>query len=155
GSGVKAGLLLNGRPEKADGERSLGAFPHTAPLHVELSGCKWADLARRAFEAENELLPFRRYPIQELQRVHSAEGLFNTVFNYTHFHVADRLRGVDGLEVIGVDGTEQTYYALTAQFNVDNFSSRVELALDYRTIDLGDEQAKEIAGYYSRVLAAM
>jgi len=154
-SDVTTGLLINGRPEKADGERILGAFLNTVPLRVELSGGTWADLARRAFEAENELLPFRRYPIQELQRVHSAEGLFNTVFNYTHFHVADRLRGVDGLEVIGVDGTEQTYYALTAQFNVDNFSSRVELALDYRTIELGDEQAKEIAGYYSRVLAAM
>ena len=120
-----------------------------------LSGATWADLAHRAYAAENELLPFRRYPIQELQRVHGAEQLFDTVFNYTHFHVVDRLRGVDGLEVLDVDGTEQTYYPLTVQFNMDHFSSRIELALDYRTIELGEEQAREIAGYYSRVLAAM
>jgi amino acid adenylation domain-containing protein len=154
-SDVLTGLLINGRPEKADGEQILGAFLNTVPLRVELGGGTWADLARRAFEAENELLPFRRYPIQELQRVHGAEGLFDTVFNYTHFHVADRLRGVDGLEVLGVDGSEQTYYALTVQFNVDNLSSRIELALDYRTIELGEEQTREIAGCYSRVLAAM
>src|SRR5262249_36982304 len=149
------GLLINGRPEKADGERILGAFLNTVPLRMKLSGATWADLARRAFAAENELLPFRRYPIQELQRVHGAEQLFDTVFNYTHFHVVDRLRGIDGLRVLDVDGTEQTYYPLTVQFNMDHLSSRLELALDYRTIELGEEQATEIAGYYSRVLAAM
>lgn len=154
-SDVLTGILINGRPEKADGERILGAFLNTVPLRMQLAGGTWADLAQRAFEAENELLPFRRYPIQELQRVHGAEQLFDTVFNYTHFHVADRLRGVDGLEVLSVDGTEQTYYALTAQFNMDHLSSRIELALDYRTIELGEEQAREIADYYSRVLAAM
>lgn len=154
-SDVLTGLLINGRPEKADGERILGAFLNTVPLRMELSGATWADLAHRAYAAENELLPFRRYPIQELQRVHGAEQLFDTVFNYTHFHVVDRLRGVDGLEVLDVDGTEQTYYPLTVQFNMDHLSSRIELALDYRTIELGEEQAREIAGYYSRVLAAM
>ena len=153
-SDVITGLLINGRPEQADGEQILGAFLNTVPLRLELSGATWADLAQRAYAAENELLPFRRYPIQELQRVHSAEQLFDTVFNYTHFHVADRLRGIEGLEVLDVDGTEQTYYPLTAQFNMD-LSSRIELALDYRTIELGEEQATEIAGYYSRVLAAM
>jgi amino acid adenylation domain-containing protein len=154
-SDVITGLLINGRPEKADGERILGAFLNTVPLRIELSGATWVDLTLRAYAAENELLPFRRYPIQELQRVHGAEQLFDTVFNYTHFHVADRLRDVDGLEVLDVDGTEQTYYPLTAQFNMDHLSSRIELALDYRTLELGEEQAKEIAGYYSRVLAAM
>jgi amino acid adenylation domain-containing protein len=154
-SDVLTGLLINGRPEKADGEQILGAFLNTVPLRMELSGATWADLAHRAYAAENELLPFRRYPIQELQRVHGAEQLFDTVFNYTHFHVVDRLRGVDGLEVLDVDGTEQTYYPLTVQFNMDHHSSRIELALDYRTIELGEEQAREIAGYYSHVLAAM
>ncbi len=154
-SDVITGLLINGRPEKADGERILGAFLNTVPLRMELSGATWTDLAYRAFAAENDLLPFRRYPIQELQRVHGAEQLFDTVFNYTHFHVTDRLRGVEGLEVLDVDGTEQTYYPLTAQFNMDHLSSRIELVLDYRTIELGEEQANEIAGYYSRVLAAV
>ena len=153
-SDVITGHLINGRPEQTDGEQILGAFLNTVPLRLELSGATWAELAHRAFAAENELLPFRRYPIQELQRVHGAQRLFDTVFNYTHFHVADRLRGVDGLEVLDVDGTEQTYYPLTAQFNMDLFS-RIELALDYRTIEIGEEQATEIAGYYSRVLAAM
>jgi amino acid adenylation domain-containing protein len=154
-SDVVTGLLINGRPEKAGGERILGAFLNTVPLRMKLGGGTWADLARRAFDAENELLPFRRYPIQELQRLHGAERLFDTVFNYTHFHVADRLHAVSGLEVLSVDGSEQTYYPLTVQFNMDHLTSRIELALDYRTIEFGEEQAKEITAYYSSVLAAM
>ena len=154
-SDVITGFLINGRPETSDGDRILGGFLNTVPLRMKLGSGTWADLVRHAFEAENELLPFRRYPIQELQRVHGAEQLFDTVFNYTHFHVADRLRGVDGLQVLDVDGTEQTYYPLTAQFNMDHLSSRIELALDYRAVDLDQEHVREIAGYYSRVLAAM
>jgi amino acid adenylation domain-containing protein len=154
-SDVLTGLLINGRPEKVDGERILGAFLNTAPLRLRVGAGTWADLVRQAFEAENELLPFRRYPIQELQRLYGAEKLFDTIFNYTHFHVLDRLRGVGSLEVFEQDGSEQTYFALTAQFNVDNASSHVNLALDYRSIELGEEQVKYVAGCYSRVLAAM
>ncbi|HVG20491.1 MAG TPA: amino acid adenylation domain-containing protein, partial [Blastocatellia bacterium] len=149
------GLLINGRPEKTDGERMLGAFLNTVPLRLRAGRGTWTDLARQAFEAENALLPFRRYPIQELQRRYGAEKLIDTVFNYTHFHVLDRLRGVPGLEVFGEGGSEQTYFALTAQFNIDNETSRINFALDYRSFELGDEQVKEIAGYYGRVLAAM
>src|SRR6185503_6102053 len=118
---------------KTDGERMLGAFLNTALLRLHVNGGTWIDLARQAFEAENELLPFRRYPIQESQRRYGAEKLIETVFNYTHFHVLDRLRGVPGLEVFGEDGSEQTYFALTAQFNIDNETSRINFALDYRS----------------------
>src|SRR6185295_12156887 len=55
-SDVISGLLINGRPEKADGERILGAFLNTVPLRMDLSGATWADLAHRAYAAENELL---------------------------------------------------------------------------------------------------
>jgi hypothetical protein len=35
-SGVLTGLLINGRPEQADGEQILGAFLNTVPLRMEL-----------------------------------------------------------------------------------------------------------------------
>ena len=152
---VFTGLLINGRPEIKDGEQLIGAFLNTVPLRVSLESGTWADLARRAQEAETELLPFRRYPIQELQRVHSAERLFDTIFNYTHFHVMGVLSEIQGLEVLDVRGSEQTYYPLTAQFSVNEFTSRVELALDYRTLALDEDEVEEIAVSYSRVIAAI
>ncbi|HEY2362866.1 MAG TPA: amino acid adenylation domain-containing protein [Candidatus Angelobacter sp.] len=149
------GLLINGRPEKRDGEQIIGAFLNTVPFRLHLSSGTWANLARQAQQAENDLLPFRRYPIQELQRVHGAERLFDTIFNYTHFHVMGRLAAIPGLEVLELKGSEQTYYALTAQFSINEFSSVVELVLDYRTLELEEEQVREIAGFYQRALSAI
>jgi amino acid adenylation domain-containing protein len=149
------GLLINGRPERIDGERLLGAFLNTAPFKVSLDVETWTELVRRVFEGEQELIPFRRYPIQELQRRYRAEDLFDTIFNYTHFHVLDRLKGLKELEVLAQTGSEQTYYALTAQFNIDGSTARVRLELDYRTLDLGEAQVRDIAGSYTRVLATM
>jgi amino acid adenylation domain-containing protein len=149
------GLLINGRPEKRDGEQLIGAFLNTVPFRFGLNSGTWTDLARQAQQTENDLLPFRRYPIQELQRVHGAERLFDTIFNYTHFHVMGRLAAIPGIEVLELKGSEQTYYALTAQFSVNEFSSVVELALDYRTLELEEEQVREIAGFYQRALFAI
>ena len=149
------GLLINGRPEKRDGEQLIGAFLNTVPFRFHLNSGRWSELACQAQQAENDLLPFRRYPIQELQRVHGAERLFDTVFNYTHFHVMGRLAEIPGLEVMELKGSEQTYYALTAQFSVNEFSSVVELALDYRTLELEEEQVREIGGFYQRALSAI
>lgn len=154
-SEVFTGLLINGRPEAADGERLIGAFLNTVPFRMRLGGETWMELGQKAQAIENEMLPFRRYPIQELQRLYQAEQKFDTIFNYTHFHVMDRLQRIPGLEVLAMKGSEQTYYPLTSQFTVNEFSSQVELALDYRTLELGEEQVEEIAAYYSRVLEAM
>jgi len=149
------GLLINGRPEIKDGEQLIGAFLNTVPFRVRLESGTWSDLARRAQEAETELLPFRRYPIQELQRLHGAERLFDTIFNYTHFHVMGGLAEIPGLEVLDVRGSEQTYYPLTVQFSVNEFTSRIELALDYRTLTLGEDEVQEIAACYCRVITAI
>ncbi len=149
------GLIANGRPEELDGDQVLGVFLNTLPLRARLRGGTWEDLARDAFEAERELLPHRRLPMAELQRVHGAQPLFDTCFNYTNFHVYGELAGVEGLEVLDSYGSEQTYFALTAQFNLDEDAPQVTLALDYRRSELGRERAEALAGYYGRALEAM
>ncbi|MFP5261579.1 MAG: amino acid adenylation domain-containing protein [Blastocatellia bacterium] len=154
-SDVITGVLTNGRPEQVDGEKILGIFLNTLPFRLELGEGTWADIARGAFESERESLPFRRFPFQELQRLFGAESLFNTAFNFTHFHVYKRLKELGGMEVFDGWGSEQTYYALTAQFNIDEDSSQISLALDYRAIELCAAQAERIAEYYLNVLDAM
>jgi amino acid adenylation domain-containing protein len=152
---VFTGLFVNGRPETSDGEKILGIFLNILPFRLTLKGGTWVELANQAFVSEREMMPFRRFPIQELQHAYGAENLFDTSFNYTHFHVYQRLQDVKGLEPLAHMGTEQTYYALTAQFNLDEAASNVTLALDYRELELCKEQVEEIADSYVRVLAAM
>ncbi|MEW6735521.1 MAG: amino acid adenylation domain-containing protein, partial [Acidobacteriota bacterium] len=152
---VMTGVLFNGRPEEIDGESIVGAFLNTLPFRLQLPDSTWIELIQKTFEAERELLPYRRYPFAELQRAQGRQPLFDTIFNFTHFHVYQRVQGLYGMEVLGDDGTEQTYYALTTQFNLDTITSQLRLALDYRTIDLCPEQVENIAGYYTKVLSLM
>jgi len=152
---VVTGLIANGRPEEQDGEKILGIFLNTLPLRLRLSGGTWSDLARRAFEAEREMLPYRRFPMSELQRMTGGRFLSDTAFNYTNFHVYRRLERKGGLDLWGGYGFEQTYFALTAQFNLDESTSQVYLALDYRSAELSRREVEEIAAHYARVLASM
>jgi amino acid adenylation domain-containing protein len=154
-SEVITGLIQNGRPEQDDGEQVLGLFLNTIPLRVDLRRESWRELVRRAFDAEVDSLPHRRFPLAELQRLYGPQPLFDTCFNYTNFHVYERLSGIEGLEVLDYVGSEQTYFALTTQFNLDHDSKRVSLALDYRCSELDREQVEEIGRRYARVLAAM
>ncbi|HEY0781751.1 MAG TPA: condensation domain-containing protein, partial [Thermoanaerobaculia bacterium] len=149
------GLISNGRPEAPDGDKTLGIFLSTVPLRLHLAGGSWLDLARQTFLAEREMLPYRRYPMAEIQRLSGGELLFDTAFNYTNFHVYGQLDLRGGLDLWGGYGFEQTYFALTAQMNLDEFSSRVSLALDYRSAGLTRREAEGIARCYARVLGAM
>ena len=52
---VMTGLVVNGRPEKTDGDRASGLFLNTVPLRLDLAGGTWTDLLRHAFAAEAEV----------------------------------------------------------------------------------------------------
>lgn len=152
---VVTGLFMNGRPEMQDGEKLIGMFLNILPLKLALKAEPWVELAQRASQEEAQLLPYRRFPIQRLQHLYGAENLFDTAFNFTHFHVYQRLLRAGEIEGVSTFGTEQTYYALTAQFNVDESLARITLALDYRELNISPEDAERIGAYYSRVLEAM
>jgi amino acid adenylation domain-containing protein len=154
-SGVFTGLFMNGRPEIEDGEKLIGMFLNILPFKLDLEAENWPELARRVAEEERRLLPHRRYSIQRLQHLYGAENLFDTAFNFTHFHIYQRLLKTGEIEGISLFGTEQTYYALTAQFNLDETLSRITLALDYRELSISPEDVERIAGYFSRVLTAI
>jgi amino acid adenylation domain-containing protein len=172
---VITGLLTHGRPETADGDRVIGGFLNAMPFRMALVPGSWLELARQTFAAELELLPWKRYPMAELLRrqpaapaasaapaaptAHGAppigRPLFDTVFNFTHFHIYERLSRIPGLAVLGTAGSEQTYFPLTAQFNVHELTSRVSLGLDHVTAALAAREAAGIADRYARVLAAV
>nr|AIW82283.1 PuwF [Cylindrospermum alatosporum CCALA 988] len=152
---VLTGLVSNGRPENADGERVLGLFLNTLPLRLHLNGGTWLDLIRETFQAEQGILPHRRYPLAELQKMCGGKSLFETNFNFVHFHVYQSILGLEGLEVLGHKVFEQTNFTLVANFSLDLISSQINCILNYDAIELGEEQVRAIGGYYGKTLEAM
>jgi amino acid adenylation domain-containing protein len=152
---VLTGLVSNGRLEEPDGERVLGLFLNTVPLRCRLRGGSWLELIRETFRAEQELMPFRRYPLAALQRKAGGMPLFETVFNFTHFHVYQGLREIPRVEILGAQSVAQTNYALVADFSVDPLTSEVTMRLEFNTASLSADYVETIGGYYLRALEAM
>ncbi|KYC42747.1 hypothetical protein WA1_15530, partial [Scytonema hofmannii PCC 7110] len=152
---VVTGVVANGRPEQNDGERVLGLFLNTLPFRLQLSGGTWIDLVRAVFAAEREMLPHRRYPLAEIQKSLGGKSLFETAFNFTHFHVYEQVMGLDNLQLLGGKFFDQTNFTFLAQFSVSPKSSEIALNLEYDLCELCAEQINRISHYYHSVLLAM
>lgn len=149
------GFQTNGRLEKLDGDKVLGMHNMILPLRVKLSEGTWLDLVHQAFETERDLLPHRRYPLVELQKTHGRQQLFDTVFNYTHFHVFQNLSALPGMEVLGAWGIPRSHYTLRAEFGRNPFTGDVQFELNFNASLIPIEQVQRIAGCYTRVYQAM
>jgi amino acid adenylation domain-containing protein len=154
-SDVLTGMVSHGRPETVDAERALGLFLNALPFRLRLEGGTWIDLARQTFDVERELLPFRYYPMAQMKIDQGGQPLFETIFNYTHFHVYQTVAKMEGVEVLGEAGSGDTGFTLVADFGLDLSSSQVTLLLTGRGGELGAEQMEAISGYYTAALAAM
>jgi amino acid adenylation domain-containing protein len=152
GPDVLTGLIVNGRPERLDGDKILGIHLNALPFRVNASSRSWIELARRVFEIERDALQWRRYPVAELQRQRDRCALFEAVFNFTHFHAYRHVREAAGVQILEGYASEQTYYPLTVQCNVDHATFAITLALDFARSEFPPEQIECYAGYYARAL---
>jgi amino acid adenylation domain-containing protein len=153
---VVTGLLVNSRPETADGDRVVGLFTSGVPLRCYLPGGEtWASLIRKANQAEARLLPHRRFPFAEMKRLNSGRDLFEAVFNFTHFHIYSDLERASGVEIIGAYASEQTYFDLTAQFHLDRKQTSLVIALDYRVGRFEEATMQQLLAVYGQTLRTM
>lgn len=151
---IVTGLQVNGRSERPDGDRCVGMFNNIVPLRVRAEADSWADLARTAYDAEARVVPYRRYPLVELERRFGAAGLFDTLFVFTHFHVYRRL-AASGLEIFGLHAPDQTYLPLTAHFHRSADTDRLHLVLEFDPTRLDRPRVAHIGKRYRTALAAL
>ena len=155
-SDVVTGLVSTGRLEETDGDKTIGLFFNTLPFHANIAGGSWRDLIAATFKAELELLPYRRYPIAALQNQWGRKPLFETVFNYLHFHVLNDLVRSGDLEILGpIRSWEETNLTLSTAFVLPPLSEQIILNLRFDTTQFSDDQIESISGYYTRILDLM
>jgi amino acid adenylation domain-containing protein len=152
---VLTGVVANGRVEAQDGDRTLGLFLNTMPCRLQLAEGTWRDLVSATAAHDQESLPYRRYPLADLQRSYGGQPLFETLFNYTHFHVYKDLLALEGLEVLDERFYVKITFTLRAQFSLDLNSGQVALHLDYDAATLTHAQVTAIGAHYAATLRAM
>ena len=162
---VITGLVSNGRPEVADGDRALGLFLNTLPLRLRLGRGSWRDLVRQVFAEELALLPHRRYPLAELQReLGGGVDLFETSFNYVHFHALGGLATFASQASqaspapVALEGWREAadvHFVCSASFGVDPFQGALHLDLTFAAAEIAAAEAVQIGDLYRRALAAL
>ncbi|MBM3778474.1 MAG: amino acid adenylation domain-containing protein [Acidimicrobiia bacterium] len=152
---VVSGLVTNGRPEGPGGDRVLGLFLNTLPLRFDLGEGTYLELARRAFDAERRLLPYRHFPMPAVRRMAGGTALFDATFNFNHFHVYDEIIRTTGLDLLHHRVLEETDFPFLVTFSVFPGSSQVELSLIYDESEFEPAQVETIAGYYTRCIETM
>ncbi|HEY3580788.1 MAG TPA: amino acid adenylation domain-containing protein [Pyrinomonadaceae bacterium] len=152
---VTTGLVTNCRPEEADGDRVVGVFLNTLPLMISTREQMWLELAQAAAEAEQELSLYRRYPLAALQREYGTQPLFETTFNFNHFHILQDLRDSSMLEIVDTNSFTRTNFALSVGFDLNSITSELVLFLEYDVARFSREQAEAIGNYFSLTLQAM
>ncbi|MFJ4990222.1 amino acid adenylation domain-containing protein [Streptomyces sp. NPDC088732] len=149
---VVTGAVYNGRTEEPDGDRVVGLFLNTLPVRGRLSGGSWIDLILRTSELDSAVQRHRRFPMTEIKRLVGRQALFDTFFNYTHFHVE---READNSDIEVTGGTAPTDFPFSADFHVDSATGRLGLYLGYDTGQFTRRQVEQFHGYYVAVLTAM
>jgi amino acid adenylation domain-containing protein len=151
---VLTGMAANGRLEEKGGDQVRGLFLNTLPLRFRLAPGSWLDLTRAAFAAEEEMLPWRRYPYAVLQRRFGEQALTDVNFNYIHFHVLGELRDSGQIAVLSTRRAEGTNFTLNVNF-VQGLEGEVGIGLEYDAEVLPPAQMAAVAAVYARVLRAM
>jgi amino acid adenylation domain-containing protein len=152
---VCTGLVSHGRLEAPDAERVLGLFLNVLPYRLRLPETSWTALVRETFAGEQELLPVRHYPVAYGRKPAGHQPQFDTVCNFAHFRVYQRLQSLPHFEYLGGVFSDPFPYTLKANFILDPFSSALSLTLNYNRHLLCDAQIQAIGCCYASVLSAM
>ncbi|HVR96706.1 MAG TPA: amino acid adenylation domain-containing protein [Thermoanaerobaculia bacterium] len=152
---VVSGLVTHGRPEELGGEQIRGLFLNVVPLRVRLSPGSWTDLIQETFRAEQEMLPYRRYPLAAIQAQLGNRPLFEVLFNFVYFHVADNIVTSEAARVLDLRKREGTSFPLQVGFMKLVNTPQLLVELEYDAGILSPVQMESMAGCYLQALAAM
>lgn len=149
--------VTNGRPENADGSTAIGLFVNSLALRVRLDGGTWDDLILQTLDSERRSLPYRRLPMAELKRHQGNEPLAETLFFFTDYHVfreLDRWRE-RGVEHMASELYGESTFPFCAIFRLNRDTGRLEIRIEYDSLQFSADLMGRIGAAYGRVLEAM
>ncbi len=142
------GLTVNGRPEREGGERGLGVFLGTLSLRLSSAGARGShvEFVRESFAAGRRVLPHRWYPMAAIKKLAGGRSLFDSLFNFVHYHVYEAITRNGGVEVLGYRLFERTEFPFIVQAIVLPKSNALQLVLVADTTLFSAAELERMAG---------
>lgn len=154
---VVTGYEHSGRPEEEHVDQAIGLFLNSLPFVLTLQPDEsWAMLIRRIHQQEADFLPYRRFPMADMkQLLNTTETLFESVFNFTHFHMLKALEQLPDMHDLDVRVRAETEFPLRAEFSQNAYSDQVQLSLHYHRNVFDESHIARMGHYYHAALSAM
>ena len=152
---ILTGMVSHGRSEESEGERVLGLFLNTLPFRFRFEPGNWQELILAVFRHERQLLSHRRVPLAEITQWAGGKVLFDTAFNFVHFHVYRGMADSPEMELLEGSFSEETHFRLAASFGLDLGGEQLQLRLEYDGRDFDEEGLGTLYGFYEESLVAM
>lgn len=144
---IVTGIASNSRLVEDEGNQVLGLFLNSMPFRFNWSENISILTLLRAVMAEKQLLyPYRGYPLLDIQRTLKSGLIFDTLFNFIHFHVFDELKKLEQLKVKPSYCYEETNFSLITQAEINLVTEALEVTLVYNR-DVLDEEKINLMGY--------
>jgi len=150
---IVTGLVCNGRP--TDSDSTLGLFLNTLPLRVPLPRGSWLELIETTWLLEQQLMPHRRFPLGEIQRLHNHQPLYETSFNFVHFHIYKGLLNWRDVEILQAQSLDETNIPFAVSWSEEVASVGLALNITYDSSQFCTTQIAQIADYYQQSVAAL
>lgn len=152
---IITGYELGGRPETPGSEDSLGLYLNTVPFRIQIENkVTWREFIQKIYEAESELLPYRRYPMAQMKQDIGNQGmLFDTVFNFTHFYSLKTLQKHREFDLMNVRAAAVTEWPLRIEFSRHYYTDEVLFSLHYHTSEYTDDEISFFAKIFIHLLA--
>ena len=145
---IVTGLVSNGRPTETDSDRLLGLFLNTLPLRLKLPRGSWVNLIKETWRTEQVLMPNRRFPLAEVQRLNGNQPLYETSFNFVHFHVYKGLLNWREVELLQSVSLDEINIPFAVSWSEEVDAVNLSLNITYNSQKFTASQINNIANYY-------
>lgn len=154
---ITTGLVMDGRLEEPGGEQVLGLYLNTMPYRMKLSPGSWIELAQEVFAGVLSLLPYRRFPLADLQYEFGGAPLFENMFYFIDFHNLHATSRVSPFKLTELThGFNNTHFTFEAMFSLDRGArsneSQLNLRLNFDASQFHPKQLEAIGTYYCEAL---
>jgi hypothetical protein len=152
-SPIVTGYVANTRPDMTGADEVLGMFLNTLPIvspDDNLSNIEhWM---QELAEVEAEFLANRFMPLPDVLCHAGGNPIFETAFNFVHFHNYRTGLGQDMNLVQNVEVFERTDFPFLVQFGVDPRSEEIELLLVSNRPEDTKDRMKKFTQHYLDVI---
>ena len=133
---------VTGRPACFGADETLGIFNNILPNIIQTwPQQSWLDLARATFQAEREALPFRQFPLADIQAMARERTLVDSVFVYTDFRPYGDLQK-DSVRLQDIWASDQTYAPMTTHVTRHPIDRALKLIIDFDERLVEEETAR-------------